>query len=126
LPIVALDAPGSREAVSDAVNGVLLPSSSGEQDYAAALSGLFADSERLAAMGRASTLRSLDYDRARSASRMLSLYGRLIEQRRAAPDYEGGELGVLERLKGRLEAEWELISTKASATFDAISKEKPE
>ncbi len=126
LPIVALDAPGSREAASNAVNGVLLPASSGEQDYAAALSGLFADSERLAAMGRESAVRSLDYDRARSASRMLSLYGRLIEQRRAAPDYEGGELGVLERLKGRLEAEWELISTKASATFDAISKEKPE
>ncbi|MFA5258160.1 MAG: glycosyltransferase [Opitutales bacterium] len=124
LPVVALDAPGARESVSDGVNGVLLPTGSDCAAFAAALEHVFSDASRYESMCRASKGFSADYDRTLTARRMLDLYRSLIRNREDPFNDESAKLGTLERLRGRLEAEWELISTKAAATASAVTEMK--
>jgi glycosyltransferase involved in cell wall biosynthesis len=124
LAIAALDAPGAREAVTDAGNGVLLPGGASQDDYASALARLFADPERRAAMGRMAARRALAYDRRLTAGRMLELYKRLIASHSLASKKrrDDGKVGALARMAGRLDAEWLLLSTKAAATVSAVAE----
>ena len=119
LPIVALDAPGAREAVSDGTNGFLLPTQTSQDDYARALSNVFRDGVRLIAIREGSRLRSASYDRVITARRVLELYESLISN----PVSSAGRKrdgGLFEKLHGRLKAEWELMHARVTATKDAL------
>jgi len=124
LPIAALDAPGAREAVTDAENGLLLPGDASLEDYAGALAKLFAGPEKTAAMGRESSRRALAYDRRLTAARMLELYTSLIAAHSLSSTRrrDDGKVGSLAKMAGRLDAEWLLLSTKAAATVNAVAE----
>jgi glycosyltransferase involved in cell wall biosynthesis len=113
LPIVALDAPGAREAVTDGSNGILLPAASCRDEYAAAIGLAVRDRAR---MGAASRERALRYDRGRTAGEMLALYAGLLDDAASMRADAGGA--------GRLRAEWRLISTKAAATIKAVTEKR--
>ncbi len=115
-PILAIDAPGAREAVTDGVDGRLLPADVSAQDFAQVIEESMENPYVLETWGRNAVSRSLQYSRQDTADRMLRLYQQLIESEAAEhADDLLRQFRALNALCGRLEAEWELFSTKAAA-----------
>ena len=113
LPVVALDAPGAREVVTDDHNGRLLEADAEPQRFSTVLSELLDDPETCSRMAgnAAETAQLLTHDR--SIDRMLELYSQLRdpEQRSNA----AGSADSWDRFLSRLEAEWDLVSEKMKA-----------
>jgi glycosyltransferase involved in cell wall biosynthesis len=123
LPVVALDGPGVREVVQDQLNGRLLQEE-GAAAFAEALAWImdrpeqFRTDLRRAAQGTAETL-SLP----RMAQRELELYERVIDWvRRTRPREET----PWSRTKGRLQAEWNLLSNVTQAAAAALEGAAPD
>lgn len=120
-PVVALDASGVREVVNDNGNGRLLKADASTEQFAAAISELIQSPDTLARLS-ASALKTADaFSRERSAEKMIQLYRNLVYQ--DMPDSEYSEkITALEKLAGRLKAEWELLSEKSIAAAKAITE----
>ncbi|MDX1609926.1 MAG: glycosyltransferase [Halofilum sp. (in: g-proteobacteria)] len=111
LPVVALDGPGVRDVLEDGVNGRLLAAESGASELAEALLGLAEDAATRSRWSQAARRTAGRYDRARCAAEVLALYDSLRQAAVARP----GDWSWWDRLLGRVEAEWELISAKAES-----------
>lgn len=111
-PVVALDAPGAREVVNDS-NGRLLD--------AAADSGAFADAVNAVLerddleSGIAATAQR--YSRERVARRMADIYQQHIANHETASD----DNDQFDALLANMKTEWDLISRKASAAYQALT-----
>ncbi len=115
LPVIALDGPGVGDVVVDGDNGRLLGTKSRVADFAAALESGVKESV-LAGWRPAARETAQAFDRSTCAQSVMDLYAALGGRRvRASHD-----LNWWDRLRGRVEAEWELISARAdsaSGTF---------
>lgn len=118
LPIVALDAPGAREAVTDGENGFLLPTTATIADYATALGKIPADETTLRVMQDTSRSRALAYDRNVTAGRMLTLYEELV--RKCRENQDTAAPAAVRRAAGRLSAEKTLLMTKLAAAANVL------
>jgi 1,2-diacylglycerol 3-alpha-glucosyltransferase len=119
LPIVALDAPGAREAVTGGANGFLLPAKATQEDYARSLADVFRDGARMSSMKESSKQRSASYDRVLTARRMLELYESLISNP-VASEKRRRDGGLFEKLHGRFMAERKLMHARVSATRQVL------
>ena len=119
LPVVALDAPGAREVVRDLENGRLLASERVE-DFSAALTWLVQCSAREKARLRQEALRTAAaFDRTSCAEKALALYRQSEAGSRTAEAYEHSGWAQARR---RLEAEWNLWSSRAEAAVQALRR----
>ena len=110
LPVFALDGPGVRDVVRDAGNGRLVPASADADTFAGALErGM--EPASLARWRGAALRTARRFDRSSCADDVLRVYRRLGSRRRRRPD----DWAWWDRLRGRIEAEWELLSTKADS-----------
>lgn len=116
---VALDAPGTREVVNGS-NGRLLPRDAPEAEFARAIAHVTSDSERLEALRAAARETAREFSMASCADRMLRVYEDLVRDhahgRQADP-------GPWDRLRGRLEIEWNLLVEKTAALRAATREE---
>jgi glycosyltransferase involved in cell wall biosynthesis len=87
VPVAATTAGGPREVLRDGVEGLLLPPRQPDA-WVAALLRLFADPARLADMRRQGPARASRFDRSAHADRILSIYGRVLENRVAGVAHE--------------------------------------
>ena len=117
VPVVALDAPGSRDVVEEGKNGRLLTEEN-ENAFVAALADLAGSPQRLRAMSEAARQTAQEYSLERCADRVLDLYAGLIGSNRRQRDEDDGVWGTVVR---RLEAEWDLWHTRFDAAFKAIN-----
>jgi len=110
LPVIALDGPGVGDVVVDGENGRLLASGSSVADFAAALEqGM--DESTLKVWRPAARETACAFDRSTCARSVMDLYQVLGgKQVREGPDWKWWD-----RLQGRIEAEWELISARADS-----------
>ncbi|MDZ7748580.1 MAG: glycosyltransferase [Halofilum sp. (in: g-proteobacteria)] len=116
VPVVALDGPGVRDVVADGHNGRVLPADASVDAMAAAL-GEGTDAGDWAAAARST---AAGFDRRRCAARVLELYASLRGRRRhAATDWNWWH-----RLLGRIEGEWELITSKADSAGGSVRPER--
>lgn len=115
LPVVALDGPGVRDVVRDDSNGRLLPAGADPDAFAAAL-GEGADPGRHARWRGAARATADAFDRRRCAARVLELYRSLQPSGR----HDDADWTWWDRLLGRIEAEWELISSKAESATGSL------
>jgi len=119
LPVVALNASGAREVVRDEINGRLLEGDD-EEGFADALRWVL----ELGDAGRAKLVAGArktaeSFSMQRSAQSALDCFANL---RRQAATSAGEDQQVWEQLMGRIKAEWQILSSLASAGDDAISE----
>jgi glycosyltransferase involved in cell wall biosynthesis len=117
IPVVAIDAPGVREIVSDRVNGRLL-----EVENATAFAQAIAwianlNQANQAVMKRELTETAASYSIERSAQSMLELYDWAIKLKRVS---DPGELQGWRANVSRIEREWSIWGNFAHAIGDAV------
>ena len=117
IPVVALDAAGTRELLADQRNGRLLESPS-SADFAEALHWI-AEQPALSrlALSQAARKTVLQLSIEQTAEQALQLYGRLIRQQTALP---GKNDHQLKQLLESIKAEWAIIEAIASASSHSV------
>jgi 1,2-diacylglycerol 3-alpha-glucosyltransferase len=124
LPVVALDGPGVREVVADGKNGRLLMNEDLQQ-YARALKSVLEPSATdRQALKEAALATAQEYSLPRTAERELALYQRVMD--RVPPAAMPGETTTAwDKAKGRLRAEWNLLTNVAQAAGAALDPTPP-
>jgi len=122
LPVVAVCAPGAREAVVDGRNGFLLPAMN-LADFSGALSrAALSGPEALRAMGDAARETARRYSIRRCAGKALQLYGTVLEKRRRAREARKRPLGSALRFIGQERNIWR---NRVQAAAAALSNREP-
>jgi hypothetical protein len=112
---VALDAPGAREIINDE-NGRLLPSEASEEEFARALVEMTADADRLQRFRAAARATAEEFAIENCATRLLAVYELLVGDPSQGRE---SDPGPWDRLRGRIEIEWNLLVEKTSALVAA-------
>ncbi len=119
VPVVALDAPGSREALEGGRGGRLLAADATAAQLAEALLAVIdappAERARLAAEARA---RAAAYAEPRVMARLLALYRALAGERPRAPR----DPDPIDEIRRALAAQWKLLTSATGALGDAVSE----
>jgi glycosyltransferase involved in cell wall biosynthesis len=108
---VALDAPGAREIVNES-NGRLLPGDAPAAEFARAISHVTSNPERLQALRAAARKKAQEFSVENCANRMLRVYEELVRDQVHGRE---SDPGPWDRLRGRLEIEWNLLVEKTAA-----------
>jgi hypothetical protein len=117
---VALDAPGAREVVNEKV-GRLLPSDASEALFARAIADVTADADRLRGYRAAAKKSAAAFSIGHCATRMLNVYEELVRNHAHGRQ---SDPGPWDRLRGRLEIEWNLLVEKTSALVAAAREDE--
>jgi glycosyltransferase involved in cell wall biosynthesis len=115
---VALDAPGTREIVNER-NGRLLPSDALEETFALALNDVTRDPQRLETLRAAARETAREFSIERCTDRLLGVYEELVRDHAHGRE---SDPGTWDRLRGRLEIEWNLLVEKTAAIVAAAQK----
>lgn len=119
-PVIALAASGVREVVEDNRNGRLLPAAAAAEEFAKALSGCFADGELAARWGQNAQATAREFDRLKTAQKLLDLYQRARQQQlKTAQEYRRFFEGW-EHLLAGVKTEWDMLSSKVGAIADTF------
>lgn len=117
VPVVAVDAPGAREVVRDAVNGRLLANDD-EEKFAAALSWYAeCSAKERAKIIQAAHDTAAAFAMPQCAARLNSVYERIIEEHDTGRSYEDNAWNTILRL---IEGEWNIFTGMSSAVGDAL------
>ncbi|MFP4158804.1 MAG: glycosyltransferase [Desulfobacterales bacterium] len=116
-PVIALDATGVREVVSDMKNGRLLKGDSSQEEFAAAIKQFFEDTGNMESMKKSALATARGFDRINCASRLSELYEEICktwtkEKRSASID---DLLGDWDEILKAVRMEWNILSRKIDA-----------
>lgn len=116
LPVVAVDAPGSREVVQDSCNGRLLRTDDLDE-FCSALCWLAALSRKeLREFGQSARETVGEYDTSVCMNRVLRLYQALVETKHVPAQKDDSALSAILRT---IEEEWNLWANRVSAVAEA-------
>jgi glycosyltransferase involved in cell wall biosynthesis len=122
MPVIALDASGTREVVVNGKNGRLLDKNASHKAFAEAISDFFSNNIMAAQWRRRAAETAKSFSRERCAERMFRLYQSVIAEYKKYT-VETDDLIPWDKLLRSLAAEWELISEKITATVNAFTKD---
>ncbi|WP_224419258.1 MULTISPECIES: glycosyltransferase [unclassified Modicisalibacter] len=118
LPVVAINATGVREVIAHGGNGLLLAADD-SAGFAAALDQLD-DRERRETLRRGALATAENFDEACCAERCIKLYRKVIA---AGGPVSHADDGAWERVRGRLEAEWQLLRHRGRVLRSVLQDE---
>jgi glycosyltransferase involved in cell wall biosynthesis len=118
-PVVALDAPGSREVVQDGGNGRLLRAGASIADFAAALRECHSVPSRLKKWASGARATAKRFSRETIARKMEKLYKTALDGNTSPLPETSIDLGPLDTIAERIKTEWELWSRKTAAVLEA-------
>ena len=120
-PVIALDASGVREVVSNHTNGRLLDANASAEAMARALSQLVRNHAARARWSDAATRTAARFDRQRTTNEVLSFYEELIQHRRGDPAIEKPDRW--EAMLDRIAIETRLLADKFGAAIHTVSSQ---
>lgn len=123
IPVVALDASGAREVVKDGENGRLLPESCTEQDFAQALTEILSSVQTCQRFRSKAEDTAAVFSRQSSAEKLSNLYQTLKSGHKVQHAQAPEDLVSWDILLRSLKTEWELLTHKTQAVFDAVTQE---
>ncbi|MFO7871456.1 MAG: glycosyltransferase [Kiritimatiellia bacterium] len=123
IPVVALDASGSRDIVENGENGAVLPWETSPGEFAEKLVSVADDPDLLKRWSRSAIKRSLQFDRRRCAERLERAYRRLKRKPRVS---DGEEPQIWDSIQQRFNAEWDLFRQKLTVAAAALTREENE
>jgi 1,2-diacylglycerol 3-alpha-glucosyltransferase len=127
VPVVALDAPGTRDILLDGKTGPVLDGDASSEQFAAAIRHVKEIPERLNSMRKEARRRAREFDRTTCAERLLDAYRRLCE---FPPHPRIEETGFWLPIQEGVAAEWDLFKSKLAVAAAAVSgvgeRERPE
>ncbi len=121
MPVVALDASGSRDVVIDGENGRLLPANATEEEFAAALLEGRRYPARRRSWAKAAVETARGYDRERLLHRQLTLYTELIEANTQTLAGESKIQAITGPVRERLALEGQLWVDRAAALVSVLA-----
>ena len=121
LPVIAIDAPGSREVVSNTENGILLPKDASERMFSETVRDAILDSDKILRWREFALKTALRFDRKKCAEKLYRLYQTVIEDSKRVEEDDKGYLTTWENLLEGIQAEWDLISEKIKAVVRTVS-----
>jgi hypothetical protein len=123
LPVAAIDAPGVREIAQDQHNGRLVESEKASPLAQAIGDLLDLDDSQRKPYRQAALQTAEQFSTRRCVERLVEVYERLIEDSPAPKDPDEQGWG---RLLRRIEGEWDLWTSRASALGEAITDRRDE
>ncbi len=126
LPVIALDAPGAREVVTDNYNGRLFEADVSPDVFATGITRFIEDKNTAGAWRKAAFNTALKFSRDQSALKMAALYQSLPAAARPPHDTPDSFLEPLEELFHSIKIEWDMITRKTRALFHAVKPETKE
>lgn len=124
LPVVALNASGVREVVSDGKNGFLLPATATPQQMADAVAKVAANPEEARKLSVGALATAQEFSRERSAVRAIALYEEIRRATRARRLMH--QLHPWTALVQRLGLEWDLLSSRTQTVASAVFGDEKE
>ncbi len=120
VPVMALDAPGSRDVVATDENGELLPADAPADAFARAVLAYLENPEQQRRWKSKAPRSIAAFTRETCARRMAALYEAVVSRHpdRQVPD--GETAAGWDRLLAQLKTEWDLVAQKTQAAADAI------
>jgi 1,2-diacylglycerol 3-alpha-glucosyltransferase len=117
--VIALNAPGAREVISDGVNGRLLCSTASEDDFADAVAQFFNHPGIAPKWAAAARRRARGFSRDACARKLAAFYAATIAHQKGA-EVILEKSDPLEAFTQRVRIEWELLSQKTHAMADVF------
>ena len=126
LPVIAIDAPGAREVVSNSENGILLPWNASEQLFSETVRDAIFNSEKLSRWREVALKTALQFDRKKCAEKLFRLYQGVIADSKRFSGKENEYLNTWENLLAGIQTEWDLITEKIKAAAKTVSEHQGE
>ena len=123
VPVIALDASGVREVITDQENGRLLPADTSARAFAAAIKQVLSEPERLKQWQGQTRKTAKQFSRQNSATAMAGLYQSQIEQfQLQLSSFNESEIQGLDIIVNKFKTEWELIAEKTRAAVKTVKR----
>jgi glycosyltransferase involved in cell wall biosynthesis len=126
LPVIAIDASGAREVVSNSENGILLPSDASEQLFSETVREAILDNEKLSRWRKVAMKTAHKFDRKICAEKLYRFYQTVIAGSKRISEDENGYFNTWENLLESIQAEWDLISEKVRAVIKTVGSNRDE
>lgn len=123
--VIALDASGVREVVTDRKNGRLLPADTTVDGFARVLADTVRRPEVLRRWSTAAVLTAGHFDRRRTNTRLLDVYGELVATRRSRQAGRSDAARLFQPVLERIATEGHILADKAGALVDALTGNAP-
>jgi len=119
-PVIALDASGTREVVTDQENGRLLNRDASEEVFAEAILEVARDAETRKSWQQNCFKTAQQFSRRTSARKLVGLYQKAIQDKTSGSSTVQLDFGPLNGLIERIKFEWDLLSEKTDAAVNAL------
>jgi glycosyltransferase involved in cell wall biosynthesis len=123
VPVIALDASGTREVVRDGTNGRLLRSNASEADFAAALSDAMANPKKMAAWVEQARNTAQTFARERCAEKLVRLYRETVADGSGSDSSRDSGLDPWDKFLRSCRVEWDLAVEKTQSIIQVVDKE---
>ena len=123
IPVIALDASGAREVVTDRKNGRLLPEDAPPSSFAESVVAFFDKQDATDEWRKAVHDTAKEFSRKTSAEKMLALYRSLREEQlRHEAMGKADVFDPWDELLRSFKTEWEILSEKANVIMHAVQE----
>ncbi len=123
IPVIALDASGTRDILEDGKNGRLLPENADTEQFAGAIVDFFQNPHTGATWRKAAFETALKFSRDATAKKLIRLYQSLpanVTREGTGPE---GTFPVWDDLLKTVKAEWTLLTEKGDALLKSVLQE---
>lgn len=123
IPVIALDASGTREVVVDNQNGRLLPENASSELFAETIIDFFKRKDNADSWRKTARDTAHEFSRETSAKKLIEVYKSLLAEKSQRESTKMDAFDPWDKLLRSLKTEWEILSEKANVIMHAVQEE---